>query len=83
MLGIDRANAPAVAALGLRPKLIGFAEQPAGIEGRNLDVDRVRGDEMEYDLVLQAEARREHDPSVDLATEPPCARPETSQSIET
>jgi len=70
ILRIDRADAPAVAALRLRPKLVALAKQPAGVECRNLNVDRVLGDQMENDLILQTEAGREHDPSVGLAPEP-------------
>ena len=66
MLRIIGLDAAAVAALGFRPKLVGFPKQPSGIERRDFDVDILLGDQVVDDLVLKTEAGREHGLALDL-----------------
>src|SRR6185312_11681707 len=84
-LGIDGADAPAVAPLGLGPQVVGFAKQAARIEGHDVDivVGAGTGQEMEDDLILRPEACGEHDPPPDLAAQArdPLGRRKTMQDI--
>jgi hypothetical protein len=57
---IDGADAPAVAPLGLRPQLISFGKQAAGIEGDDIDVETALADHLQDGLILETEARREN-----------------------
>src|ERR1700733_11799936 len=56
---IDGTDAPAIATLGLRPQLISFGKQPAGVEGDDIDVETMLADHLHDDLILETEARRE------------------------
>ncbi len=61
----DEADAQAIAELRQLDRLKHLWEQPAGIEGENVDVGAGCGDGMENGLVLKPEARREDDTSLD------------------
>ncbi len=63
---VEGAHLPAVLALRLRPDRIGLGKQPAGVERRHLDLEIIGEDQVGEELVLDAEAGREDDPSVDL-----------------
>ncbi len=64
-IGMDRADAQAVALFGARPDLVGLGEEPAGVDGRDVDGEARFGDEVGDHLILEAEARGEDDASVD------------------
>src|SRR5664280_83803 len=68
-IGIDRADAATIAALGFRPQRIGFREQPPGIERHHVDVEIALADPMEDELAFDAEAVREDDRTVDRAAQ--------------
>ena len=68
-IGVDRANAAAVAALRLRPQRVGFRKQPSGIERHHVDVEIAFADPVEDELALDAEAVGEDNGAVDLAAQ--------------
>jgi hypothetical protein len=65
MIGVDRTDAPAIAALGFRPQRVGFGKQPAGVERHHIDIEVALADPMEDELAFDAEAVRENDCSID------------------
>ena len=78
MARVDRADAPAIALLGLLPGRVGLGKQPAGVEGDDVDVEPGLAEVMQDDLVLEAEAGGEHDPAVDLRAEATRRSPATA-----
>ena len=68
-VGIDGADAAAVAALGFRPQRVGFRKQPPGIERHHVDVEALLADPMEDELAFDAEAMGEDDAAVDRAAQ--------------
>jgi hypothetical protein len=80
--GVDSANAPAVSALDLGPKLVGLRKQPSGIEGDDIDCEVLSEDRMGDCLILNPETGSEYDPAAYYAapdrvaeTQPPALPP--------
>src|SRR5215467_4150137 len=65
LLRIDRPDAASIAPFGLFPGRISFRKQPAGVERDHVDIESSFTDVMQDDLVLQPEAGRENDRSVE------------------